>query len=418
MSASGTTLTELGSAPTNQPVRPAHGRVISLSEALNGTNNSLGLIRLVLAALVIFDHAFPLGGWGHDPFWNITNGQASLGSIAVAGFFAISGYLITKSGMSGDVVQFMWRRTLRIFPAYWLVLLVTALIVAPLLWALQGRDLAALFTEPGGPVHYLLANWSFEIGAYGINDLLAETTPYGLSVGASVFNGSLWTLIYEWHCYLMIAVLVGFGVMRYSRVIIPLVAAGFLIMQIVATIAFDSVATLLPLMADPQRISLGFTFMLGAVLAVYSKQVPFDDRLGILAGIILLVSLRLGGYSTIGTVAGAYFVMYLAARLPRQLQWIGRRNDYSYGVYIYGFLVQQVGAHFGVHHLGYAPYVAISLVVSFMLAWLSWHAIEKWAMRLKDWGPGRGARFWYERSRERVRSTSRQPSPVLSKETV
>ena len=58
-------------------------------------------------------------------------GQASLGSLAVGGFFAISGYLIAKSGMSSDVVQFMWRRILRIFPAYWLVLLVTAFLIGP-----------------------------------------------------------------------------------------------------------------------------------------------------------------------------------------------------------------------------------------------------------------------------------------------
>lgn len=381
---------------------------MSIALALNGTNNSLGLIRLVLASLVIFDHAFPLGGFGADPIKVLTQGQASLGSLAVAGFFAISGYLIAKSGTSGDVVQFMWRRTLRIFPAYWLVLLVTAFIVAPLIWTFgYGRAFVEYFT-PGGPVTYFAANFTLTIGTYGIHDLLATTTPYGLQVGASVFNGSIWTLIYEWNCYLIIAVLVLFGVMRSARIIVPLITVFFFLAQVIAIVDFTAVAGLLPRLADINTISLGFTFMLGATIAVYSKQIPYDNRLGILAGIVMLVTLRVGGFSTIGTIAGAYFVLYLAARLPSSVQWIGKKNDYSYGVYIYGFLVQQVLAFLGWQRLGYVPYVLLALLFSVALAWLSWHGVEKWAMKLKSWGPGRGVRYWFEKGRDRLRSREEQ----------
>ncbi|GMA94243.1 hypothetical protein GCM10025881_10670 [Pseudolysinimonas kribbensis] len=52
---------------------------MSLREALNGHRNSLGIIRLVLAAFVILDHAFPLGGWGEAPFLAMTRQQQSLG---------------------------------------------------------------------------------------------------------------------------------------------------------------------------------------------------------------------------------------------------------------------------------------------------------------------------------------------------
>lgn len=384
-------------------VAPEAPRRLSIGEALRGTDNALGLIRLVLAATVIFDHAFPLGGYGHDPFFDLTRGQASLGSIAVAGFFAISGYLIAKSGMSGDVVQFMWRRVLRIFPAYWLVLLFTAFIVGPLIWWLgDGRPLGEYFIFGGnGPVHYFTANWTLNIGTYGIHDLLTETTPYGREIGGSAFNGSIWTLIYEWQCYLMIAVLVLFGVLRNARIIVPIMASFFLILQLVAITDFGKIGAILPAFADQYLISLGLTFFAGSVIAVYSKQIPFDDRLGILAGLVMLATLRWGGFSTVGTIAGAYFVMYLAARLPRQTHWVGRKNDYSYGVYIYGFLVQQVTAYLGWYKLGYVPWVLICLAVSLGCAWVSWHLVEKRAMALKDWGPGRGLRYWWDRARTR-----------------
>jgi peptidoglycan/LPS O-acetylase OafA/YrhL len=378
---------------------------VSLSQALNGMHNSLGLIRLVLASVVILDHAFPLGGFGADPFWELTRGQASLGSLAVLGFFAISGYLIAKSGMSGDVVQFLWRRILRIFPAYWLVLLVTAFIVGPLIWIADGHAFADYFTiGPNGPVYYFTANWTLRIGTYGIHDLLTETTPYGREIGASAFNGSIWTLIYEWNCYLIIAVLVLFGVLKNARIVVPVLAGFFFIMQIVAIADWSAVGALVPIMADPYTISLGMAFLVGSVLAVYSREIRYDDRLGILAGLVLLFSLRYGGFSTVGTIAGAYFVMYLAARLPQQVQWIGAKNDYSYGVYIYGFLVQQVTAYLGWYQWGYVPYVIIALLITFGCALISWHLVEKRAMQLKRWGPGRGVRYWYEAARTRFPS--------------
>ena len=401
------------SPPPRIPVPGDPPKRMSIAEALRGTDNALGLLRLVLASLVIFDHAFPLGGFGHDPFFDVTRGQASLGSLAVGGFFAISGYLIAKSGMSADVVQFMWRRTLRIFPAYWLVLLVTALLVGPVLWVLDGEALGEYFIWGGnGPVNYLTANWTLNIGTYGIHDLLTETTPYGQEINGSAFNGSLWTLIYEWNCYLIVAVLVMFGVMRNARVLVPAIAGFFLLMQVVAMVDFTAVGLIVPRLADPYMISLGLTFLTGSVIAVYSKSIPFDDRLGILAGLVLVVSLRYGGFSTIGTIAGAYFILYLGARLPAKVHWIGRKNDYSYGIYVYGFLVQQVLAYFGAYRLGYLAYALIALIISAGCAWVSWHLVEKRAMSLKDWGPGRGFRYWWDRMRTRFAKRAAHQAPL------
>lgn len=397
--------------PPRSPSGETTGQVISLSEALGRHRNSLGLIRLILASVVIFDHAFPLGGFGTDPFWRLTHQQASLGSLAVAGFFAVSGYLIAKSGMSGDVVQFMWRRILRIFPAYWLVLLVTAMLVGPLIWLADGHAFLDYFTlGPGGPFYYLTANWTLNIGTYGIHDLLTTTTPYGREIGGSAFNGSIWTLIYEWRSYLIIALMVPFGVLLKARLLVPVLTAFFYVLQIVSTINFPAVASLVPsVLADPYMINLGLTFLLGSTLGVYSTRVPYDDRLGILSGLLLLLSLRYGGFNLIGLPAGAYFVMYLAARLPKQVQWIGAKNDYSYGVYIYGFLVQQVLAYMGWYKWGYFPYVAAALVISFGCAWLSWHLVEKRAMALKNRGLGKGWRDWYDRALSRF---GRKPREV------
>jgi peptidoglycan/LPS O-acetylase OafA/YrhL len=367
----------------------------SLGEALRGHSNSLGLLRLVLAALVIFHHSFPLGGFGPDPLIAITHGQATLGSVAVAGFFAISGYLIAKSGMNADVVQFLWRRALRIFPAFWGALAVAALVVGPAIWVLDGHALPDYFTlGGGGPLSYLRANWALSIGTYGIHDIFLDTTPYGQEVGASVLNGSIWTLIYEWTCYLMIGVAVALGVFLRARIVVPIFALLLLALQVVMLVDPDAISSVFPTF-DPVLLHLATPFMTGAVLAVYAKRVPFSDALGVTSGLVFVLTLAIGGFEVLGLPAGAYFFLYLGARIGGPLRAVGATNDYSYGVYIYGFLVQQVLAYFGVHLWGFVPFALIALVISFGLAWLSWHGIEKRAMALKDRGPGRGWRHWY-----------------------
>jgi len=375
-------------------------RTTSISEALHGHRNAFGLLRLIFAALVLVDHTYPLGGFGVDPLWRLTNGQASSGTIGVVGFFVISGYLIAKSGMATDVVQFLWRRVLRIYPGYWLVLLVGAFIVGPLVWTVGGRAFVDYFHLGGnGPVAYLTRNWTLQIGTFGIYDIFQTTTPYGRLSDSSALNGSLWTLAYEFGCYLLIALFVVFGVLVRARVVIPLAAALMAVVQLLKWFDPDGLLRLWPHLADPQLIALAFAFLVGASFAVYGQRIPSDDRLGVFSLLVVLVTLREGGFLIVGVVAGAYAIFWIAARAPELLKRVGQKNDYSYGVYVYGFLVQQTVAFFGGYRLGFFPFLLIAAVITAGCAWVSWHLVEKRAMKLKDRGPGRGVRFWIDRIR-------------------
>jgi peptidoglycan/LPS O-acetylase OafA/YrhL len=219
----------------------------TISSALRGHDNALGLIRLVLALAVLVSHTFPLGGFGHDPGSGITRGQANLGTLAVAGFFAISGYLITKSGMSADVMQFAWRRVLRIFPAFLLVLLLSALVLGPIIWSLDGHSLAAYFARSGtSPWHYLASNWNLHGTTWGILDIFQNSTPYGHETHASVINGSMWTLGYEWDCYVMIGLLLIAGVLTKARPVVVVVAAVFFVAQVVNLVSPGTMGTVFP----------------------------------------------------------------------------------------------------------------------------------------------------------------------------
>ena len=398
-------------------VRLRSGQRVTLSEGLSGRNNALGLIRLLLASAVVFSHAVPLSGRGDDPFIRWTLNQENLGGFAVLGFFAISGYLITKSGTRNDILQFMWARVLRIFPAFFLILGVSVFVVGPLVWLSMGRNLDGYWLPgPGGPLAYLTSNWTLTVGQWGINDIFTTTTPYGERTGGSVFNGSLWTLGYEWFCYLVIAVLVLFGVLARFRVIVPILTVVLLGLQIMR-FAGSSFAGVVPWLGDPLKVNLTLIFMLGACLALYADTIILDDRLGVFCLALATWTAFNGGFGTLGFPAFAYALLWLAARLPDLLKKIGAKNDYSYGIYLYGFLISQVLAHLGLDQWGYWTFALLSLLVTVACAWVSWHLVEKPALQLKTWGPGRGINFWFVWVYDRFTSATRRPELGASSES-
>jgi len=391
----------------------------SISQALNGQNNSLGLIRFVMAALVIVDHSYTLGGWGYTLFVDEFKNQTSLGGLAVFGFFAISGYLITKSGMSSDVMQFMWRRFLRIFPAFWGVLVVAAFVIGPIVWVATGHGLRDYFSfEPSGPFRYLWNNWTLTINQLGIYDIFADT-PFGQLGAGSVLNGVLWTLTYEWACYLMVAVLVVAGVLKLARFVVPIVAVGLLILTVTEMAAPGSVGSIIPWFGDSTRLTFALVFFAGGCIAVYADRIPFDDRLGIVSGLAAAVTLFTGGFTTFGFLPFAYFLLYLAARLPAFAHVVGRKNDYSYGLYLFGWPVQQIFAFLGVFTWGFPAYAGLSILGAFVFAYLSWHGIEKWAMKLHGIGPGRGIAYWWAKFRHgRLRTAKSEARPDSAEQPV
>ncbi|GAA1240184.1 acyltransferase family protein [Oryzihumus leptocrescens] len=384
----------------------------TLGGALRGRDNAFGFVRLVLASLVIVDHAFPLGGYGEDPMWGWTKSQESFGGLAVGGFFVASGFLITKSAMSSDAIQFLWRRCLRIFPAFWAVLLVSVFLVSPLFYVRDHGNLNGYWTpDLPGPWTYLTRNWTLDIGQYGLLDVFGQT-PYARQVGWSVLNGSLWTLAYEWKCYIIVGALALFGVLRLGKVVVPALAAGLTVLAAAATSSPQFGSSLAPWLGDPHFVQLGALFLWGSVVAVYADRVPSTGRLALLACLVLIISLFVkGGYHLVGYPALAYLVLWVAGNAPVRLRRINARNDYSYGIYVYGFLVQMALADLGVHRLGLVPYICVSWLVTFGCAYLSWHLVEKRALRLKDRGPGRGLGYWLARLRRTGPSVPVDGSP-------
>jgi len=362
---------------------PAPGRSGSIADRFDPRRNSLGFLRMVFALMVLLDHAFPIGGFnkGSDPMWTWTNGQESLGGLAVGGFFVVSGYLVTKSFFESKTgTRYLWKRVLRIFPGFWVCLLVTVAVFAPIAYHYEFHSLHGYFSDaPDSPGNYLKNNALLQMNQYNINGLLSST-PYAHSGYPQAFDGSLWTLIYEFKCYIGIAILGTLGLLWRAPISVVVLMLVFWVAQIEDQLHPNRL-TGWPLIGDPAMARLAFIFLLGAIFYLYRERIPMSNVLAGVAFVVLVVGMRTALYTSIGQVAWAYLVLWLAVVLP--LHHFDRYGDYSYGLYIYAFPVEQLLALYGVQKLGYFPYVVSATAIALVFAAGSWFLIEKPFLRLK-----------------------------------
>jgi peptidoglycan/LPS O-acetylase OafA/YrhL len=344
----------------------------SVADLIGPGGNAIGLLRFSLAVLVVVHHTRVLGGFGSDPVLRFARGQADLGVFAVAGFFTISGFLVTRSAERSSTARYLWHRALRVFPAFWVCLLVIALVFGPFFWLhLHGTLAGYAETTDGSPLGYVANNVLLLINQTRIDHLLA-TNPY-----PSAVNGSLWTLAYEFSWYLVVALIAALGLLRRRILILGLIA--FLV--VVYLLAADPLQTI-PILGYALSSRFGLAFSLGMAAYLWRERIPLDDRLAAIAAVVFVVTLRFGFFSTAGMAALAYGMLWAAWRLP--FRRFGTRIDLSYGVYIYAFPIQQTIALLGGHRLGAPLFLAASLSGILPLAFLSQIVVERPALRFKD----------------------------------
>ena len=342
----------------------------TLGTAFDPRHNSIGFLRLCLSSSVLVSHAYILGGIQPEPLVGLTNGQEGFGSLGVAGFFVLSGFLIAASfERSPSIWRYLWHRVLRIMPAFWVCLVVTAFGLGPLMWLIERGTLAGYLDAPGGPVSFVVNNFGLEYRQSSIACLPRDAAIPGL------INGSLWTLWPEFLCYLGLGALGLAGVLRWRLTLLVAIVA----------IMWASWVTK-PFGADIAAFRWGATFGIGSLAWLGRDHIPISGRLALGVAVALAAAIALGVYVYVGYPLVAYLLLWAAAWLP--FQGVGRRVDLSYGIYIYAFPVEQLLAIQGVGSLGPAIFIALALALTLPLAAASWFLIERRALALKGWTPG------------------------------
>ena len=363
----------------------AGSRPRRLTDAFDPRANSVNALRLVLAALVLLSHALKLQG-GVGPIGRITSSDVDLGTMAVDGFFALSGFLVVGSYLaSPSTGRYLWRRCLRILPGFWVCLVVTAVVLLAL------GQLLEFGTLRGFPVTGDLSATSYVVDNAGL--LIRQFEVRGLFGGQPV-NGSLYTLFFEFVCYLGVAVLGVVGLLRTRRGLPVVAALAWLLAGVdwVLGGALTSRSSLLDI-----GLRFGLMFLAGALAARYPHRVPMDRRGGVLAVLVLVAAVGVAGlvpaadatlaYRVLAPPAVAYLVL-LAGSSPR-LRRVGARRDLSYGLYVYAWPVEVLYVLVGAGRWPLALYALAALGTALVLAWASWTVVEAPALRLKSWTPGR-----------------------------
>jgi peptidoglycan/LPS O-acetylase OafA/YrhL len=336
----------------------------SLEARFNPRRNSLNFLRLVLAVSVIVSHSWPLGSYGRNP----GVGNQLLGDWAVDGFFAISGYLILSSRLnSRSLVDFFWRRVLRIWPAFLVALLLVAFVAAPVsVYLLHDGHY-----EPLSALSYVGRNSGLVIGQLSIHGTLGGVP------GGPNWNAPLWTLAYEFCCYIGIALVVSIVPRRFLGIAVLVLLVGATLICCVATFTHLSVPDSVFALAR-----VGSFFAAGSGLFVYRNRVVMRLVPAIIA-LALCVGLVFGQiFDVFGAVPFAYLLMYLGITLP--LQAVGARNDFSYGMYIYAYPVQLLLViALGPRGVPVLVFVLLSIVLAAPFAIGSWFLVERNAMSLK-----------------------------------
>jgi peptidoglycan/LPS O-acetylase OafA/YrhL len=333
---------------------------------LTGRDNNLNLIRMIAALAVIYTHAFGITRTENEPFLKLFG--IGPGDVGVNVFFFVSGFLVTGSLANKSLAQFAWARMLRIYPGLWVS---TLLLVAAF----------GLLASPLGPVDfwsassthsYLLRNFTISPVTGAQMDL-----PYAIDRTSREFNVSLWTLTHEFQMYAALAVLGLIGGMKRGWIFgaVAILGGGLWLLQSLSVVE----------MMQLDRARFLFFFFIGALVNRYKTQVHLNS-IAAAGWLMLIVAVTLCTRSQIVRqialfAALPYLVLWLSYVPAGQVRQYNRLGDFSYGTYIWSAPVQLLLAH----RLGFQTpaanfFATVALVVP--LAALSWHLIEKRALRI------------------------------------
>lgn len=347
--------------------------------------NNFDFLRFFFALMVLFSHCFPLstGSNAREPLWRMTHGNETFGAIAVAGFFAISGFLIANSwANSRGALRFAWRRASRIYPGLIVAILFTAFVVGPL--AVSARPHLRVLARSAISAIYYVDEPTIR-GAFASNPLPDGT------------NGSMWTIWYELMCYVMIGALGAAGILRRrALVLVALIAA--LALYVTADVA--STGALGPRIHQflsgklaPLRAPRLFAYFLaGTCFWAYRSAIPKSGWTAIGAAVAIVLAQFCG--STVEhcllPIFGVYLLFWFAFSEWIPLQGFGAKGDFSYGLYLYAWPVTQLLVLWTGAKLHPVLLFFLASICTLPLAAASWYVVESPFLRRRG-GARQGA---------------------------
>jgi peptidoglycan/LPS O-acetylase OafA/YrhL len=325
--------------------------------------NNFTALRWLGALMVLVGHSFIFLGLPEP----VVLGWAPLGPIGVYIFFSISGYLVAQSwDRDPHVGRFLLRRVLRIFPGLWICILLSAYVLGPLVTQIP---LADYWVHAHTKAY--LSNLYLYI-SYALPGVFAGNAyPHAV-------NGSLWSLPIEFMMYLFMVALLW---LRPSRMIS--LAVGVLAVLMAVCWAMSRSEMLVFYRSDMRQLFICGAYFWSGVL-IHQWQLSARTTSRWLLGLVTCWAALYPWRDLFVLIS--YVVLPLLIIVVGEKSWPGLRDmnahDYSYGIYIYAFPIQQTIAYL-YPTANLASYLALTVTLTLLLAKCSWQLIERPSLRFK-----------------------------------
>ncbi|SIQ69238.1 Peptidoglycan/LPS O-acetylase OafA/YrhL, contains acyltransferase and SGNH-hydrolase domains [Aromatoleum tolulyticum] len=340
----------------------ASHRMNTLQDISEARNNSITLVRLLASLAVIYGHSYAVAGSGGSDWVMRITGFAHAGGVAVDLFFLMSGFLVTASILKRGVFVYARSRMLRLFPALWVYLGITTLVIGPWVSSLSVFDYFS-----NGQTWAYLYHLGFGLTTeWFLPGVFEELKNKGV-------NGSIWSVIVEIRMYIIVAVVYLSGCLTNRSL--------FNVLALLVVVGVWSGLLEVPGVKGETDNHVALLFLIGAFLYVNRGSV-------VVSPIYFIFALAVAGM-THGTPKFVYgynlvlICVFIFLVFRSFGAFMDRLGDYSYGVYLWGWPVQQlVMLLFPQATPGVNAFV--SSVVALTIGVASWHLVEKPCLALKD----------------------------------
>ncbi len=339
-----------------------------LTEIKNPRDNNFNLLRFLAALMVLFGHSYALSN-SHIPH------EWLFGHVAVDIFFIISGYLVTASLFTRKSLWiFTKNRFLRIFPGLFVAMLFNVFIIGILYTDIPFLE----YLKSSEIYHYIYANTTLLL------DPIQMSLPgvFTENPHPNTINGSLWTLPWEVAMYLLLFIIGIYALIEKPILSYSMVKKLFILISVVGMAVY---AYYLYHHLDVNNSGVRFVaiFFTGGLLWIYREHVLLSNRVffGMLFVIYFIFSSSY--FLIIYSLFIGYIVLYLAYIPAGNIRAFNKLGDYSYGMYIYAFPIQQAYVASYPEITGLTLFF-FSFITTLFFSVLSWHFIEKSALSLKN----------------------------------